>query len=87
MRADGLNQALEGIKVIASLGGAAIVLWVVYMFAEYLDLASTAAPGGYGGAEANAWLNIGLETILPATFLLLGFFGLIAQAILARRGI
>lgn len=85
MRASGLDQPLEGIKAIAALGGAAIILWIVYAFDEYLTLAAGSAPGGYGGVVANEWLGVGLDTILPGTFLLLVFFGLVSQAILGRR--
>lgn len=85
MRARGLDQPLEGIKAVASLGGAAIVLWIVYAFDEYLDLAANDAPGGHGGVVANEWLNIGLDVVLPGTFLLLVFFGLVAQALLGSR--
>lgn len=85
MRATGLGQPLEGVKVIISLGGAAIVTWIVYQFAAYLDKAADAAPGGYGGVVANEWLNVGLDVVLPATFLLLAFFGFVAQGINSRR--
>ena len=84
-RATGLPQALEGIKAIGSLAGAAIILYVVYMFdSVLLDDAAAEAPGGYGGVVANEWLNAGLDTILPLTFLLLVFFGLVTRAIAAR---
>lgn len=73
--------------MLASLGGAAIVTWIVYMFATYLDEAAGEAPGGYGGVVANEWLNLGLDTVLPATFLLLAFFGLVANGVLNRRGV
>lgn len=85
MRATGLGQALEGIKVIASLGGGAIVLYVVYEFAVVLELARDEAPGGSGGLVANDWLNTGLDTVLPVALITLAFFGLVSQAILARR--
>lgn len=88
MRTKGLRQSLEGIKAIASLGGGAIVLWLVYTIAGVLLAdASDRAPGGYGGVEANEWISTGLDTILPAAFLLLVFFGLVASAILSRRGL
>lgn len=86
MRASGLQQPLEGIKAIGSLAGGAIVLWIVYMFgSELLPDAKTSAPGGYGGLEANAWLNTGLDTVLPFLFLALVFFGLVMQAVMSRR--
>lgn len=82
----GLNQALEGIKGIGSLAGGACVLWIVYTIAGVmLDDAGKRAPGGYGGIEANNWINTGLDQVLPATFLLLIFFGLVATAVLSRR--
>jgi len=82
----GLDQALEGIKAVASLFGGAIVLWVVYEFAGVLLVdAKERAPGGSGGVTANDWLNTGLDTMLPLLFLGLVFFGLIASAILSRR--
>lgn len=85
MRADGLNQSLEGIKALASLGGGAIVLWVVYEFANAIhDDAAARAPGGHGGAITNDWINIGLDSVLPAVFLGLVFFGLIATAVHQR---
>jgi hypothetical protein len=81
-----LNQPLEGMKALGGLAGAAIVLWIVYSFADVLLVdASNRAPGGYGGAVANQWLNTGLDTLLPALFLLLVFFGLVARAVIARR--
>lgn len=86
MRARGLGQALEGIKAIASLAGGAVVMFVVYVFADtFLIQAKADAPGGYGGVVANEWLSTGLDTVLPATFLGLVFFGLVASAILSRR--
>jgi len=86
MQARGLGQALEGIKAIGSLAGGAVVLWIVYTVAGVmLDDAAERAPGGYGGIEANQWLTTGLDTILPAVFLALVFFGLVASAILSRR--
>ncbi len=86
MQASGLQQPLEGIKAIASLVGGAIVIWIVYMFGtELLPDAKNAAPGGHGGLEANAWLNTGLDTVLPFLFLALVFFGLVMQAVLSRR--
>jgi len=86
VRHTGLGQALEGIKAIASLGGGAVVLWVVYWFGDTILVdASARAPGGSGGAVANDWINTGLDMVLPAAFLLLVFFGLVATAILNRR--
>lgn len=86
MRATGLGQALEGVKAIASLAGGAVVLWIVYTIGSYyLDDAASNAPGGYGGAVANDWINVGLDQVLPATFLGLVFFGMVASAILSRR--
>lgn len=86
MRVTGLRQSLEGIKALASLGGGAVMLWIVYEFAGVLlDQAAAKAPGGYGGTIANQWLNTGLDVVLPATFLGLMFFGLVAQAVLQRR--
>lgn len=86
MRHTGLGQALEGIKAVASLGGGAIVLWIVYWFGEtILANAGDNAPGGGGGVVANDWINTGLDTVLPAAFLLLVFFGLVASAVLNRR--
>lgn len=86
MQARGLGQALEGIKAIASLAGGAIVLYVVYSMANVILVdAADRAPGGYGGAVANDWINTGLDTVLPAVFLGLVFFGLVARAILSRR--
>lgn len=86
MPAQQLNQALEGIKFFAGLGAGAIVLFVVYMFASVIHADARArAPGGYGGVQANDWISTGLDTVLPAAFLLLGVFGLLATAILSRR--
>lgn len=86
MRARGLGQALEGVKAIGGLAGGAIVLWIVYQMAGViLTDAADRAPGGYGGAQANQWLNTGLDTVLPAAFLGLVFFGLVGSAILSRR--
>jgi hypothetical protein len=84
--ARGLGQALEGIKAFASLGGGAVVLWIVYTFGGVLlPQAADRAPGGYGGVQMNQWFNTGLDTILPLVFLLLVFFGLVGRAVLARR--
>lgn len=86
MRVSGLQQSLEGIKAIASLVAGAAVLFVVYTIAGViLPDAAQRAPGGYGGAEMNQWFNIGLDAVLPAAFLGLVFFGLVARAILSRR--
>lgn len=86
MQARGLQQALEGIKAIASLAGGAVVLWIVYEFGDQLlPKARAAAPGGGGGVQANDWLTTGLDTVLPVLFLGLVLFGLIATAIQARR--
>lgn len=81
----GLEQSLEGIKAIGSLAGGAIVIYVVYTIADvFLSDAGQQAPGGFGGQQANTWLNTGLDQVLPATFLLLAFFGLVARAVLSR---
>lgn len=86
MQADGLGQALEGVKAFASLAGGAVVLWIVYTIAGvFLVDAKERAPGGYGGVVANDWINVGLDQVLPAAFLGLVFFGLVASAILSRR--
>lgn len=86
MPAKQLNQALEGIKAIAGLGAGAIIIFVVYQFAGVVATdAAARAPGGYGGAEANDWLMTGLDIVLPATFVFLAFFGLLAAAIYSRR--
>jgi len=86
MKHQGLDQALEGIKAVGSLAGGACVLWIVYTIAGVmLDDAAQRAPGGYGGVQANNWLNTGLDQVLPAVFLLLVFFGLVATAVLTRR--
>lgn len=83
-RHTGLDQALEGIKAIGSLAGGALILYIVYMFADvFLVDAANRAPGGYGGVEANTWLTTGADQILPAAFLLLVFFGLVARGVLA----
>lgn len=88
MRATGLGQSLEGIKAIGSLAGGALVIWVVYQIGgQLLSDASAQAPGGYGGAQANAWLNTGLDQILPAAFLALVFFGLVARAVLSQGAV
>ncbi len=82
----GLQQPLEGIKAIGGLAAGAIVIYIVTMFAEQLlPDAQAAAPGGYGGQQANQWLNTGLDTVLPLLFLFLVFFGLIAQGVFVRR--
>lgn len=86
MRADGLRQSIAGIKAIGGLGGGVIIMWMVYEYASFLLVeAGDNAPGGYGGAVANDWLNTGLDVVLPATFLGLVFFGLVASAIYSRR--
>jgi len=86
MQAQQLDQALEGIKAIGGLAAGAVVLFVVYSYASViLTDARSRAPGGYGGLVANDWINIGLDTVLPAMFLFLAFFGLVATAILSRR--
>jgi hypothetical protein len=86
MRATGLNQAIEGIKAVASLAGGAIVLWVVYEFAGVLLTdAADRAPGGLGGAVTNDWISTGLDSVLPVAFLGLAFFGLIAAGIYSRN--
>lgn len=84
-RHEGLQQALEGIKGIASLAGGAVVLYVVYTITGvFLDDAASRAPGGYGGAQTNVWINTGLDQVLPVAFLLLVFFGLVAAGVLSR---
>lgn len=86
MRARGLGQALEGIKAVGGLAGGAVVLWVVYSVAGvFLTDAAERAPGGYGGAQTNVWLNTGLDQVLPAAFVALVFFGLVASGVLSRR--
>lgn len=86
MRVSGLQQSLEGIKAIASLAAGAAVLYVVYTVAGViLPDAAQRAPGGYGGMQMNQWFNVGLDRVLPATFLALVFFGLVATAVLSRR--
>lgn len=82
----GLGQALDGIKAIGSLPAGAVVLYVVYRAsAFFLDDASARAPGGYGGAQTNVWLNTGLDQVLPVAFLFLAFFGLVAAGVLSGR--
>lgn len=86
MQARSLNQSLEGIKAIASLGGGAIVIFVVYQYANAIHTDARArAPGGYGGVQANDWIGTGLDVVLPALFLFLVFFGLIMAGIKSRR--
>lgn len=86
MPATQLDQALEGVKAIAGLGAGAIIIFVVYRFAGVvLTDARSRAPGGYGGIRANDWIMTGLDIILPATFVFLVFFGLLAAAIFSRR--
>jgi len=82
---DSLDQPLEGMRIVASIAGAAIMLWVVYGFSSLLDDAAASAPGGNGGVVANDWLVIGLDQVLPLLFIGLIFFALIAQAIKSRR--
>lgn len=80
-----LGQAIGFIKMVASLLGGAIVLWVFWdPFYMILDTAKDNAPGGYGGMEANQWLRTGSEQ-LPIVFLLLAFFGFISLAVYQRR--
>lgn len=82
----GLGQALEGIKAIGSLAAGAVVLWLVYAISDPLLAESRSrAPGGYGGLTGADWLSTGLDSILPAAFLLLVFFGLVATAALSRE--
>jgi hypothetical protein len=84
--ARGLAQPLEGIKALGAAAGGAIILWIVITFkGELLVDARASAPGGSGGVVANQWLTTGVEVVLPLLFLLLIFFGLIAQAVLNRR--
>lgn len=80
----GLDQALEGIKAVASFVAGAVMLYIVYTTADvFLVDANNRAPGGFGGAEANAWINTGLDQVLPAAFVLLIFFGLVARGVIA----
>jgi len=82
----GLEQALEGIKAVGGLAGGAVILWIVYEMASVVLVdAASRAPGGYGGSVANQWLNTGLDTVLPAAFLGLVFFGLVGRAVISRR--
>lgn len=86
MRARGLRQSIAGIKGIAGLAGGAIVIWIVYVYAGFLLVdAEDQAPGGFGGIVANEWLNVGLDVVLPATFVGLVLFGLIMDAVYSRR--
>lgn len=81
----GLGQALEGLKALGSLVGGSVVLYVVYTVAGvFLDDAASQAPGGYGGAQTNVWINTGLDQVLPIAFLMLAFFGLVAAGVLSR---
>lgn len=85
-RHEGLNQSLEGIKALASIPAGAICLYVAYeVTGVFLDDAASRAPGGYGGAQANVWINTGLDQVLPVAFLLLVFFGLVMSGVLSRR--
>jgi hypothetical protein len=85
-RHDGLHQALEGIKAVASLVGGAAIIFVVYTVGRpFLNDAAANAPGGYGGAQTTVWLNTGLDRVLPAVFLFLVFFGLVAAGVLSTR--
>lgn len=80
-----LGQALGFIKLVASLGGGAIMVWVVWQVGyPLLDDAKAAAPGGYGGLIANDWIRTGME-VLPILFLALAFFGFIALAVYQRE--
>lgn len=82
----GLGQALEGIQAIGALASGAIVLFLVYRIGGFLLAdAKAKAPGGYGGLVANDWFTTGLDVVLPATFLLLVFFGLVAAAVMSRQ--
>lgn len=86
MQARALQQPLEGIKAIGGVVGGAVVVYVVYVFASVIHSDARArAPGGYGGVVANDWISIGLDTVLPATFIFLTLFGLIASGVFARR--
>lgn len=80
-----LGQAIGFVRLVASLFGGAILLWMFWEpFDMIMDTAERDAPGGYGGVEANEWLRLGSEQ-LPVVFLLLGFFGFIALAVFQRR--
>lgn len=77
----GLGQPIAAIKALGGLATGAIIIYIVYQFAgEFLPRARARAPGGYGGMVANDWLNTGLDSVLPATFLVLMFFGFVAWA-------
>jgi len=81
-RLDGLHQALEFIKATAALGGGAVMLWIVYEVGDLvLPWALQYTPGGYGGVQMNDWFKIGLDVVLPATFLFLAFFYLVARGV------
>lgn len=78
--------AMAFAKLIGSLGVGAAIIYAVYAAGvPILNDAEAAAPGGMGGVEANNWFTTGLE-ILPAIFLLCGFFGFIAIAVYERGG-
>jgi hypothetical protein len=80
-----LGQALGFIRLVASLLGGALMLWMFFpAFDMIMSGAAERAPGGYGGMEANRWLQTGANQ-LPIVFLLLGFFGFIALAVFQRR--
>jgi len=86
MELNGLHQALEGMKAIGSLAVGAVVLYVgCVITGVFLEDAAARAPGGYGGAQTNAWLTTGLDQVVPVAFLFLVFFGLVAAGVLSRR--
>lgn len=78
----GLRQPMEGIRMLGGLAAGAVVLAIVYLFAnEYLVMAKNEAPGGYGDHAANAWINTGLDVVLPGAFLALAFFGFVSYSV------
>lgn len=84
LRTDTRGLTMSFVKLLASAGVGAIVLYAIYTAADpLLADARQRAPGGLGGMQANTWFQTALD-ILPGIFLFCAFFGFIVIAVYER---
>lgn len=84
LRGDDRALTMSFVKLLASLGVGAAIIYAVYRATDpLLADAREAAPGGMGGMAANQWFETGLD-ILPGIFLFCAFFGFLVIAVYER---
>jgi hypothetical protein len=83
MARDQLPQSVQIVQFFASLGGGAVVIWVVWeLVAEPLDYVGANATGLV--ATSNEWFDILIQN-LPIAFVFIAAMGSIAWTVFATR--